>query len=143
MKNQEELDFEALEETGFYGRMGSGILFYCTSTKRYLLMHRSRIVEQPGTWGILGGACPPDEKPMESAKREAYEEARYTVTTPLKLLYIFKSGTFSYFTYLVKVKNEFEPVLNWESQNYQWASRDNFPEPLHFGVQELIKHKKI
>ena len=135
---QDQEDFKALEETGFYGRQGAGGLLFCTKTKRYLLLHRSRSVEQPNTWGIAGGAISEGEKPLVAVNREIEEELGMAVHGAPKLIHIFRSGTFSYFNYLIKVKEEFRPVLNWETQNYGWFLRNNFPTPLHFGVQELI-----
>lgn len=142
-KEQEALDFEALEETGFYGRKGAGAIIFCTQTKRYLLAHRSKSVEQPNTWGIWGGAIREDEKPLEAVKREMREELGLEIHEKPVLIYIFKSGSFSYWNYRVDVSKEFKPHLNWETQGYGWFAKDDFPEPLHFGVQALLDQGAI
>ena len=47
---------EALQQTGFWGRAGAGVLFLARDTGRILIAHRSADVEQPDTWGTWGGA---------------------------------------------------------------------------------------
>ena len=54
-------------------------------------------------------------------------------------LYVFKSGTFTYYNYLALVKDEFKPTLNWETQNYKWVEYGDWPSPLHFGLENVIK----
>lgn len=133
----------ALRETGFYGRQGSGVAIQCSSTKRFLLVHRSEYVEQPHTWNFIGGAIDDGYTPEQNAVKEVQEETGYKLKSKLKLIHLFKSGSFKYFNFYATVKKEFTPKLNWESQGYGWFERDNFPEPLHFGIEELIKHKAI
>lgn len=140
-REQEHEDFKALKETGFYGRMGAGSLIFCSSTKRYLLALRSGEVEQPGTWGIIGGALKNDEKPLSAVRREMKEELGLSLRATPRLIYIFKSKSFSYFNYLVTVSKEFTPICNWETERFEWFSRDDFPTPLHFGVIALIDNK--
>lgn len=45
----------------FWGKAGSGMLVVCEEDHTVLLLLRSRHVEQPGTWGIPGGAVHVDE----------------------------------------------------------------------------------
>lgn len=40
----------------FWGKAGAGIFFTCEEDNTVFLMHRSRDVEQPFTWGIPGGS---------------------------------------------------------------------------------------
>jgi len=51
-----------LEDEGWvgnhWGRAGAGVLF--TTGTQILLLKRSSWVDQPGTWGIPGGAIPVD-----------------------------------------------------------------------------------
>ena len=56
---------------------GAAILFRYKPAKGepvYLLQLRSTSVDQPGTWGIPGGAIREDESPEIAAQREAEEE---------------------------------------------------------------------
>ncbi len=136
-------EWRALRETGFYGHKGAGAIFYCTSTKRYLLALRSSDVEQPGTWGIWGGAIGREEDPIDGVRREVREEVGFDHTVNPILIYVFEKGTFRYYNFLVKVDKEFEPDLNWETEDFGWFPKNKFPKPLHFGVQALIKEKAI
>jgi 8-oxo-dGTP pyrophosphatase MutT (NUDIX family) len=142
---QEQADFAALDATGFYGKRGAGGICYCPSTKRHLLLHRSRSVEQPGTWGIAGGAIDSDELPVQAVEREMLEELGVKVKhdKPV-LIHIFKDSksSFQYYNYLVTVKEEFVPKLNWESQGYAWVTLADMTKlNLHFGVKELLTNK--
>ena len=111
------------------------------STGRYLLSHRSAHVQEPNTWGIWGGAIDEGETPERAVHRELKEELGIKVKQKLQLLYIFKSGTFQYFNYLIVVPDEFEPpeLDDWETQGHRWCSAVDLPSPLHFGVKELVK----
>lgn len=134
---------EALEKTGFWGKAGAGCLILAKDTGRLLIAHRSRHVEQPLTWGTWGGAIDSGEDPAEAARREVSEEAGYNGSIiGIKPLFVFKSGTFRYYNFLVIVENEFKPELNWESCGYQWCSYGdwaNWPRPLHFGLVAVLK----
>jgi len=130
----------ALDQTGFWGKRGAGAIFLAKKTGRLLIAHRSKHVEQPGTWGTWGGAIDLDETPKDAVEREVREESGYNGRFKLVPLYVFKSGTFQYHNFLVMVDEEFTPRLDWENQGYEWVEYGNWPEPMHFGLKELIQH---
>jgi 8-oxo-dGTP pyrophosphatase MutT (NUDIX family) len=135
---------KALEKTGFWGKRGAGCLFYAKSTGRYLIAHRSKDVEQPGTWGTWGGAIDSGESPEAAVEREAREEAGYHGDVELKHLWTFKHPSgFRYFNYLATVDDEFKPVLNWETQGYRWVKRGEWPKPLHPGMIALLENANL
>jgi len=70
--------WEALEKTGYYGKQAAGAIPFARDTKRFLIAHRSRYVEQPGTWGTWGGAVNEGESPEGTARREFQEETGVT-----------------------------------------------------------------
>lgn len=134
----------AREKTGFWGARGAGCLFYASTTDRYLIAHRSKDVEQPGTWGTWGGAIDTGESPSIAAEREAREETHYAGKMELKHLWTFKHQSgFQYFNYLATVKNEFTPVLNWETDEHDWVKAGEWPTPLHPGMIALLKNVKL
>jgi 8-oxo-dGTP pyrophosphatase MutT (NUDIX family) len=130
---------DALLNTGFWGKQGAGCIIAAKKTKRLLLPLRSRYVEQPNTWGTWGGAIDNTENPLDAAKRELYEEAGYIGNAQMIPLSIFQKDTFKYFNFLAIVKDEFEPTLNWETQDYIWTRLDNLPSPLHFGLKWVLE----
>jgi len=134
---------ETLEKTGFWGSQGAGSLVVAKKTGRYLLPLRSQHVEQPGTWGVWGGAIDSGEVPVEAARRELTEEAGYRGPIEMVPLVVFESGTFRYHNFLAVVEDEFEPTLNWETERAQWFALDDFPQPLHFGLQYLLENSEV
>ena len=138
IENDEE-HAEELAKTGFWGKEAAGCIFMSMSSGRILLAHRSSAVLQPNTWGTWGGAMDHGESPLEAVKREAFEECGKNVTNDhIVPLYVFKSGNFRYYNFLVLVPHEFDPALNWETQGYDWCYFGDWPSPLHFGLRDLL-----
>jgi len=139
-ENDEE-HFKTLEKTGFWGSMGAGCIFYAKDTNKYLIAKRSQYVEQPNTWGTWGGAIDQSETPEQAVLREIREETGYSGSVQLKPLWTFKHPNgFQYFNFLAIVEREFEPKLDWETQDYKWVEKGDWPQPLHFGLESLIKN---
>lgn len=128
----------ALRDTGFWGRAGAGALIVASETGRILLPHRSMSVEQPGTWGVWGGAIDSGENPALAARREVSEEAGASSVSEMIPLYVFKKGDFRYHNFMAVVPEEFEPNLNWETQGYRWVDFGEWPSPMHFGLKALL-----
>jgi hypothetical protein len=88
-------------------------------------------------WG--GKIDDESETPKQAAMREVREEAgfrddRYSI----KHLHQFKDGEFIFDTFLVEVDEEFEPKLDWETQDFGWFEKSKFPSNLHFGLKPLL-----
>lgn len=138
-REQNRVHADALEKTGFWGSAGAGCIIMAQDTKRFLIAHRSKYVEQPNTWGGWGGAIDANEDPAEAVKREVHEETGYSGPVRTVPLYVFKKDKFRYFNFLAIVNSEFEPQLNWENRGYQWCAFKEWPQPLHFGLVALFK----
>jgi len=146
--NENEAEHRAtLDRTGFWGKRGAGCLIVSKATGKILVPFRSSEVQQPHTWGTLGGAIDENEDPVTAVKREVEEEVGYSGKI-LKIvpLYVFKKkveggGEFHYHNFLVIVENEFEPKLNWETDYCKWVTIDELDslEPKHFGLRELLR----
>jgi hypothetical protein len=67
-------------------------------------------------------------------RRELAEESGYQ--GPVRLEPVDSNSTYA--TFLAHVPHEFEPVLNSESQDYQWCHPEDLPEPLHPGLQQTL-----
>lgn len=125
--------------TGFYGARGAGCVVIARSTGRMLLPLRSEWVLEPGTYGVWGGAVDPGLSPEEAARRELRQEAGIDVDVIEPLLVFAPEGsTFRYHNFLAVVDDEFDPVLNDETESVVWATLDDLPSPLHFGLEALL-----
>lgn len=131
---------QALKQTGFWGRKGAGAIIAARDTGRILLPHRSQSVEQPGTWGVWGGAIDPKENPETAARREVHEEAGAPDIEEMIPLHVFKKDDFQYHNFLAITPQEFKPKLNWETQGYKWINYGEWPQPMHFGLESLIQN---
>jgi len=126
-----------------WGSRGAGALFYSLETKRILLGLRSKHVMEPGTWGGFGGKIDDDDvDPLDAMLREVSEETEYNAEDMLaaELLWVYEKPDFRYYNYLVVVREEFDPVLNWENETAEWFDPRHLPKPLHYGLKALLPH---
>ena len=126
------------DPTHFWGKKGAGVLVYCSATRRFLLGRRSAKVNEPGTWGLFGGAIDSQESTNRAAMRELEEEIGYRGEVILRTIDIFRKDNFSYQNFLGTVPEEFRPKLDWENDKAGWFSFENFPQPLHFGLKRIL-----
>jgi len=133
---------QAMLETGFWGRSAAGALVLARSTCRLLIARRAEGTLQAGTWGTWGGAVDAGETPVETVARELREEAGFDRAFDAQELFIFRHDTgFTYSNFLVVIEHEFEPTLNWETQDFGWFAFGDWPDPMHFGLQQLLHHE--
>jgi 8-oxo-dGTP pyrophosphatase MutT (NUDIX family) len=144
----------------YWGKAGAGILFFDKTRSKVLLTLRSKHVEQPLTWGVVGGAVAVEELvhskeagdvsyPIDQIKETALKEAREELGPLPKNLSFFdiveyRDGGFTYTTFLVSIKMKPENwyiELDWENDEYDWFDVRDLPKPLHFGVQYLVEQK--
>lgn len=126
-----------------WGTRGAGAVFYCPSTGRILLGLRSEHVMEPGTWGGFGGKIDDEDvDPLDAMLREVSEETEYDADDMLaaELIWVYEAPDFRYYNYLVVVRHEFDPVLNWENEEARWVDPRRLPKPLHYGMKALIPH---
>lgn len=64
------MNWYKISTSKYWGSKASGCLFICKKDRTILLFKRSMEVEQPGTWGLTGGAVP-----NESGMDEGYMES--------------------------------------------------------------------
>lgn len=134
-----------------WGRQGSGLIL--TTGSSILLLHRSDQVEEPGTWGLPGGAVPVDTETGQpddlllSALREAEEELGSIPPHQIVDQYVYHEPSgFSYTTFIGLVSsvvlNTWRPRLNWENNAYGWFGLLELDHlDLHFGLVDLLQHK--
>lgn len=130
--------FRALAETGYWGRRAAGAILYARDTGRFGFALRSRFVEQPLTFGTIGGAIDPRETSRHAVRRELFEELGLLAPPQLVFLDEYRDGEFSYTTYLAIIPHEFAPDLDWESSGFVWVDYGEWPQPLHPGLAHTL-----
>lgn len=138
--NHDDDHRKALNETGFWGKAGAGCIPFSIITRKFLFVYRSKSVEQPHTWGNIGGAIDGNSgSPKSHAIRELREETRYSgVINKMIPLITFKSKTFVYYNFIAVIDNEYIPYLNWENEDSKWVEFEDWPRPLHFGIEFIL-----
>jgi len=117
-----------------------GALIYCTSTDRYLFLLRNQ-GRYSGTWGIVGGKVDTSETVVQGLKREIKEELGGEIKEAQYLSidkYESNNKHFVYYTFLIKVEEEFIPLLNIEHKGYCWVKLEDLPNPKHPGLSMTI-----
>ena len=120
-----------------------GALIYCTSTNRYLFLLRN-MGRYTNTWGIVGGKVDQSENVKQALIREMKEELGGEIKDAQYIsVDKYESGNkdFAYYTFLVKVEEEFVPILNKEHKGYCWVTLDDIPEPIHPGLSMTVNSK--
>jgi 8-oxo-dGTP pyrophosphatase MutT (NUDIX family) len=123
----------------------SGALIYAKSTRRFLLLQKSRGKHQ-GTWGLVGGTNLQDENPWQGLLREIQEEIgsvpKIIKTIPLET-FVSNDKVFNFHTYLCVVNDEFIPILSDEHIAWAWSTIDYAPKPLHQGLRNSFSNKTM
>ena len=135
---------------GKWGRSASGL--FITDGSRVLLLERASWTQDPGLWGIPGGAIPinsiTDEErdPEESAFAETEEEIGGVPAGQVVGENIYQDGDFTYTTYIYKTSPDelegFEPTLNSEHTDYMLHTIGDDTSGIHPGVIEVINGLK-
>lgn len=122
-------------------KRGVGALFYCTSTKRFLLLKRAFFCEEPHTWNLVAGTVEFGENNIETLKREIKEETglRGNYKIVKKICELKKTNSF-FTIYLAFVEDEFIPQLaDFENTDYIWIEKIENISPLHSGMKYLLR----
>lgn len=125
-------------------KSGAGCLILSKNTNNFLLIQRSQDVPAPLTWSLPGGRVEFNEKPEIAARRELYEEIGINLNDrPFKLIYTNETHAprFRFYTYACVIKEELSPKLNWESSDYIWCDMSTLPNPLHWGLSQLLTNE--
>lgn len=135
-------------ETGRWGNAGSGCLF--TTGEHILLLKRSPYVEEPGTWGLPGGAVPETasgglKDTLASALKETREELGVVPSHYVVDHYVYREPGFSYTTFICRASQETNNFyLNWENTDWGWFGDTELDSlNLHFGVVEVLTHTGV
>lgn len=127
----------------YWGKVGAGLLVFDRETCKVLVQHRSADVNEPNTWGIVGGAVSANRPeygigeqfkdigvPEEDIRRAAVEEFKEETgfdgdVKIVSKFYKFEAPGFEYHSYVAFVNRKFDPKNTWESQGYEWMDIDD------------------
>lgn len=138
-----------------WGEGGAGILVVSPGSGEALLLKRSNYVQDPGVWGIPGGARRETVKGvLEDPLRAAVVESREEMGSLPKgeitrepYLYERPGGNFTFHTFVLEIDHNerelFVPCLNWENTEYRWVrwvERDSIGLDLHPGVEYVLEN---
>jgi 8-oxo-dGTP pyrophosphatase MutT (NUDIX family) len=145
-EEEKESEHEGQDEAP-KGRAAS-VAFVCPDG-RTLFVKRADDENDPhsGKWCWPGGQAEDEEDFADCARREAIEEAGKDCNFD-GMAELHKMRTehgWDHATYVVPVKEPFEPQLSDEHADHRWAHVDEMPEPLHPGckatIDEVLKPK--
>jgi 8-oxo-dGTP diphosphatase len=126
-----------LEGHRHWGRFGAAGLLL-TDGSRAVLQHRAPWTHEGGTWGLPGGARDSHEDPVETALREAAEEAAVDpqLVAPTGM-WTDDHGDWSYTTVAARPRGEVRPhSANAESTEVRWWPVSEVETlPLHHGLE--------
>ena len=148
-----------LNEREYWGSIGAGVIPFAHDTQKFLLSLRSKEVNEPGTWGVIGGKLDEGEtNPKVAALREFREEIGLPLDeNNLELIYVYNSkektengkSAFTYYTFIANMDNELPELetkqYGWETDTCKWFSLEELElaQNLHYGVKELLKRKAL
>lgn len=123
---------------GDEGIEAAGVLI-CTPDRRALFLKRGTDGDHPGEWCLPGGVIEDGESPARAASREVREEIGMAVgAETLDLAHESINDGVHFTTFRRSVPSEFEPILNDEHDEWEWAPIDAPPKPLHPGLRVML-----
>ena len=143
------LEFTEWLAEQYWGTEAAGILAFAKSEKLFLLAHRSPHVNEPNTYGIIGGKLESGESAIQGARREFFEETGYNGQMQISTLNQFHDEGFTYTNFLGIVPTKFNPNpdsgSHWETTSFEWVTFEGLLKihPKHFGVEHLLNDPKV
>jgi 8-oxo-dGTP pyrophosphatase MutT (NUDIX family) len=133
---------KAKESKKHWGNKAAGLI-PVTDDNKILLLQRSNLVDEPGTWVYPGGKVEKGETLKVAVKREFEEETGFEGTIKnMKKFEVYEDkgdDDFTYTTFIGDIGDEFEIVMNdGESTKGGFYSIDNLPSPLHYGLEAIL-----
>ncbi len=109
----------------------------------YLLLRRSRQVDEPGTWGIPGGAIRDGETPEMAARREVIEEIGSLPAYRLQRLELQDcGGGWNFHIFTADVDEPFEAYAAHETDATGWFTERMMRNlPLHTGLRRWLEER--
>lgn len=120
-------------------KVGVGVVIFKDGK---VLMHRRQGAHGAGKWSFLGGHMEHGEEPVQTAVREAEEEAQVTIKdcTVIGVTNdIMPEGKHYVTLFVAATWSSGEPVPSEEATELQWMDPDTLPRPLFPPVEKLVE----
>lgn len=121
---------------------GAGLIIVCCTTMKILLILRSQKVPVPGRWAAPGGNVKVGEDELDAALRRARDvlgslpEDLSIEEEPSR----WHTPSICFATYLGTTSGrDWEPVLNWEADDWGWFDLRRLPKPIIAGTVSAIE----
>lgn len=103
-----------------------------------LFVKRAPNVENGGTWALPAGHVEADERPVDTAVREAREELNWIAPEDAEEPKEVPGAANGFATFKQRVTSQFIPTLNEEHTAWAWCPLDDPPLPLHPGLDKML-----
>jgi 8-oxo-dGTP pyrophosphatase MutT (NUDIX family) len=123
------IHFHFHDHTAIEIRKAAGVLIIAKG--QVLLLQRNGEDNYPFHWGLPAGGIEVGETPMAAAMREAYEEIGLIANkNSLREIAHTTTDVSDFTTFLLPLREQFTPTLNFEHLQYKWADPDDLPSPM-------------
>lgn len=118
-------------------KRAAGVLF--TAGDLGLFLKRGADADHPGEWCLPGGGAEDDEDPEATARREAEEETKFKPNGIRPIHQATTDDGVDFVTFHQAGDDQFRPSINDEHAGYAWAPLSDPPQPLHPGVDAMLR----
>ena len=134
-------DYDNTSGANYWGERAAGVLLIAEDTWRILVALRSDDVNEPNTWGTIGGKVDDDETFEQAVIRELREEGGYS--GPVRLIPAYKfvdEDVFEYQNFIGRIPHEVSLETDWETSAFEWVTVEELDElsPKHPGLEMLL-----
>lgn len=121
----------------------AGIMLESADGKLLLVKRSSKNDDHAGEWAFPGGKIEEGETPLQAAIRECVEEVGYKdqYVTPHHPVATLLLGNVEFHAFHQQIGEEFNAIINEESDGIGWFHPHNLPTPMHVGALSFIEHK--
>jgi len=109
-----------------------------------LLAQRSQSVDEPGCWGVPGGACRDDESPEVTARRELHEELVSAPEYRIAMIDVQDRGGWPFWMIVADVERRVAVSCGPQTEMAGWFTREQMLDlRLHRGLRRWMERHAL